>query len=102
MKAPDEFVAHTVSICPTQGRIHDSAVSASTYLLLHVPPTRRTKFGVNSGMRFTQFNKYVHSIKIIFFLLGEVPHQVLYRCFTQISEQTCGFKVENMRLKGDA
>lgn len=30
-------------------------------------------------MRCSQFNKYIHSIKIILLLLGEAPHQVLYR-----------------------
>ena len=50
---------------------------ASAYLLHHVPPTRRTKFGVNSRMRFTQFNEHVHSIKINFFLLT--------RCSTEVS-----------------
>lgn len=75
---------------------------ASAYLLQHVPPTKRTKFGVNLRMRFTQFNEYVHSIKINFFLLGEAPHQVLYRGFTQISEQICGFKSVIIQLKGDA
>lgn len=75
---------------------------ASAYLLQHVPPTRRTKFGVNSRMRLIQFNVYVHSIKINFFLLGEALHQVLYRGYTQISEQICGFKGVNKQLKGDA
>ena len=37
-----------------------------------------------------------------FFLLGEAPHQVLYRSFTQISEQICGFKSVIIHLKGDA
>lgn len=72
-------MAHTVSISPTHCKDNDSAMPAFAYILLCMPPTRRIKFSVNSGMRFSQFNKYIDSIKIILLLLGEEPHQVLYR-----------------------
>lgn len=65
-----------------------------------MPLSRKTKFGENSGMRFNQFNKCAHSIKIIIFLLGDGNSPgTLQMCFIQISEQTSGFKDENVRLK---